>query len=357
MDTLSLKEYIFENNKVEYVLNSIGCHNIKYHPAKEFYSCANYNGDNVGAINVKNNKWLNVVNWTRQKDFGEGSDIFDLVQYNKKCSFVESVKYLHNILDLEYSPHKNNKKKEENEFDPLYIFKRVLKSRRRVNVANINIVDETMLDEYVPLLHIDWLRQGIIEKTRKKFGLAYSYKRKRVIIPMRHWLTGELLGINARTTIENYDELGIKKYYITPSYQKSLNLYGLYENRESIQNAGYVVVYESEKSVLKRDSLLDSTGVALSGHTMSDEQARILIGLDTEIIIALDKDIPIEEVRCMCEKFYNIRHVSYIYDKFDLLGDKDSPADAQNKIFNYLLEHRVKYDYSEHQKYLKSLKK
>jgi DNA primase len=82
---------------------------------------------------------------------------------------------------------------------------------------------------------------------------------------MRYWLTGELLGFNQRTTVENYEEFGIKKYFITPTYPKALNLYGLYENYDAIQKAGYVVVAESEKSVLKRDSLGDSTVVALSG--------------------------------------------------------------------------------------------
>lgn len=151
--------------------------------------------------------------------------------------------------------------------------------------------------------------------------------------------------------------MGIKKYFITPHYQKSLNLYGLYENYDSIQKAGYVVVAESEKSVLKRDSLCDSTVVALSGHTISAEQIRILIGLNVEIIIALDNDIQLQEIRFICEKFYRIRPVSYIKDNYELLGEKDSPMDGENKIYKYLLEHRTKYDNTEHNLFLKGLGK
>ena len=191
----------------------------------------------------------------------------------------------------------------------------------------------------------------------KKFGLAYSYKFKRNVIPLRYWLTGELLGFNMRTSVENYDMFDIKKYFITPNYPKQMNLFGLWENKEGIQEKGYVVVYEAEKSVLKRDSLNDSTGVAVSGHEISDEQVKILIGLNCEIIIAFDKDIDIEHIRHCCEKFYGIRKVSYIWDKYDLLGEKDSPADAQNKIFEFLMQYRITYDYEEHNKYLKSLKK
>ena len=336
MDTISLKKYIFENDKVEFVLEKIGCHHIKYNSNKEFWSCANFNGDNPSAINVKNNQYLNVTNWTRQKEFDDGSDIITLVEYNKQCSFVEAVKYLHSILNLEYKWKKPLQKKEEEKDDPLYIFKKIIRAKKKVNVEDIHVLDEEVLDEYIPLLHIDWLRQGITERTRKKFGIAYSYKRKRVIIPIRHWLTKELVGFNMRTTVPNYKELGISKYWITPTYQKSQNLYGLAENYDSIKKAGYVIVAESEKSVLKRDSLCDGTVVALQGKSMSQEQVRVLIGLNTEIVIALDKDVPIEEIRFICEQFYQIRKVSYIYDRWGLLNDKDAPMDASNKIYDFL---------------------
>ena len=356
MDTVSLKKYIYENNKIEYVLQEIGCDNIKYHPNKDFYAASNFNGDNPGAINIKNCSQLWVTNWTRQNEFPEGSDIFNLVQYNKQCSFVESVKYLHKILGLDYSPYKKQEKKEK--FDPLNVFKRVLSAKRRVDVSEIHAISDEALNDYVPLLHISWFREGVMPWSREKFGIAYSYKHKRVVIPLRSWLDGTLLGFNQRTTVENYEELGVSKYYINPSYQKSLNLYGLWENREEIEQKRYVVIVESEKSVLKRHSLNDGTCIALQGKTLSDEQLRIILGLDIdEVIIALDNDVSIEEVRYMCDKFYRFRKVSYVKDLWDLLGAKDSPCDAKNKIYNFLIKFRTTYDDGEHSKYLKSLQK
>lgn len=358
VDTLSLKKYIYENNKVEYVLEEIGCHHIKHHFTKDYYTCGNYNGDNPNSITVKNNEYLNVVNYTRQNEFPENSDIITLVQYNKQYSFIEAVKYIHSLLGLDYKYQKKSEKKEE-KFDPLAIFKNIRNKSKRstIDVGEIQFLDEDILDEYVPLLHIDWYRDGIMPWARDKFGICYSYKQKRIILPYKYWLTGELMGTNARTTIENYKELGISKYFITPTYQKSLNLYGLYENYDSIQKAGYVVVYESERSVLKRFSLNDGTGVALSGHTLSEEQIRILIGLNVDILIALDNDIDISEIRHMCEKFYRIRNVYYIYDKWDLLPEKSCIADVNNKTFNFLMKYKTKYTEEEHQQYLKSLEK
>lgn len=351
-----LKEYIYEQNKIEYILEQLGCHEIRYNSQKEYWSAAHSDGDNPMGVIIRNNEYLNYRSFSRGVDYEDGKDLISLVEMTNKMSFIEAVKYLHKILELPFE-FKKKEEKPKKKYDPLSIFKKILRnSRGFVNVDDIHVLDDKLLDDYVPMLHIDWVKQGITEKTRKKFGLAYSYKHKRVIIPMRYWLTGELLGFNQRTTVENYKEFNIKKYFITPTYPKQLNLYGLYENYDAIQKAGYVVVAESEKSVLKRDSLGDSTVVALSGKNISDEQVRILLGLNVEIVIGLDKDVDVNEVRHMCEKFKNIRRVSYINDFLGILGDKDAPMDARNKDYQFLFESRVAYDRSEQRKYQESLK-
>lgn len=336
----------------------IECHNIQYHQNKNYYSCSNYNGDNPTAINVKNNKYLNVKNWTREKEFNENADIITLIKYNKKMSFIEALKYLHNILGIEYKRTKQSTEMEENS-NPLLVFTKHLSKNHKFNdVSNIQFLNENVLNNYVPLLHISWFREGVMPWTAEKFKLGYSYSKKRIVIPLRHWRTGLIIGTNARTTVENYAEFGIKKYFITPSYPKSLNLFGLYENKQNIENAGYIVITESEKSVLKRDSLNDSTFVALSGHTISNEQVNIILSLNIyEVIIALDNDIPVDEVRHICHKFYNKRKVSYICDKWDLLGDKDSPADTVQKIYQFLFKNRISYDAEEERKYKQSLQR
>ncbi len=334
------------------ILESIGCNFIKYHPTNNYYSCSNYDGDRPDAVNVKNDEYLSVRNWTR--DFAEHSDLITLVEYNKKISFLDAVKYIHSVLGLEYRYTKKQKpqKKKMCTADVLMRY-RAWRNKEQEVIP----IDESVLDEYVPLLYIGWLREGIMPTTAKKFGIEYSYKRKRVIIPVRYWLTGELLATNARTVVDNYKELGIKKYYMTASYKKNLNIYGLWENYKSIQIAGYVVVYEAEKSVLKRDSLMDGTGVALAGHQISIEQRAILLGLGVEIVFAMDKDISIGQVRTLCDPFYQKRKVSYIWDNEDLLGEKDSPADAGDAVYQKLFKNRVIYDEAEHKRYMKSLEK
>ena len=61
MTPQDLKEYIYENDKVDFVLNEIGCHHIKLNKNKEYYSCGNVDGDNPSCILVFNDKYLNVL--------------------------------------------------------------------------------------------------------------------------------------------------------------------------------------------------------------------------------------------------------------------------------------------------------
>lgn len=357
MDVTSLKKYLYENNKVEDVLFSLGCHKVKYNKGKEYYSAAHKDGDNPSGIIIYNNKYLNYISYSRNVTYEDRQDIVNLVQTSKSIDFVSAIKWLHEIGGIEYTSYKASDNKKKSKKDPLDVFKRIRERRYKINVDDIHEIDEEAINDFVPLLHYSWYKEGIMPWTRKKFGLCYSYKHNRMVIPLRYWATGDLLGFNQRTMVENYKELGIPKYYLNNSYQKNLNLYGLWENKDEIENAEYVVVAESEKSVLKRDSLNDGTCVALQGKVMSEEQRRIILGLDIkEVIIALDKDVDINEVRSICEKFYRLRKVSYIYDKWGLLEDKQAPMDARNKVYNFIMKHRVVYDESEHQKYLQSLK-
>lgn len=362
MTAIELKEYIYKNNLIELILKDIGCGHIKHHKGKDYYSASNIDGDNEGAINVYNSPYLNVVNYTRQMQFDGKADILTLVQYNlkiktnKHISFGQTIKYLHHLLNLPLI-HKDIKE-EVKVNDPLMVFKKV-KNRKTlvVNDIDLDYEHEHDIDNYVPYIHEDLFREGIIGKTIKKFSLAYTFRYKRTVFPLRYWLDGRIIGYNKRTSIKNCKEFGIKKYLITLDYPKQINLYGLWENKEDIEKNGYITVVEAEKSVLKRDSRNDSTCVALSGHTISEEQVRIILGLNIkEVVICFDKDIDINEVRYNCEKFYRIRNVSYIHDKWGLIDEHDSPCDAHNKIYEFLFKHRVVYDNKEHEKFLEVMK-
>jgi len=350
MDVMELKQYIIDNDKIEFILEELGCHDIKSH-FKEFRAGLP-DRQNKTAIAIKKDT-LGVKIFQSDEKIIRG-DILTLCMTIKNIIFVKAIKYLHEILELEYKfKLKDTKEKEMN--DPLQIFKRVKNKNNICNVYDIELLDENELTDYMPYPHIDWVREGIMPNTCEEFKIGYSPKYRRIIIPERYWCgePNEFIGIMGRTIVPNFELFDIPKYFPIKSFPKSSNLYGLQENYKSIQESSVVVIAESQKSVLKRHSRNDKTVVSIGSHDISDEQVKIIIGLNVEVVIAMDVGISINHIRDMCEKFYNIRNVFYIYDKYNLLKDKEAPMDATNKIYNYLFKYRVKYDENEHKEYLK----
>lgn len=338
-----LKEYITENDCIEKILLSLECHGLREYRLE--WRAALPHGNNNTAICVKKDNLSTAVRSSEENKHG---DIFTLVMTIKNISFGEANKYIHKILGLNYSFGKNKK---ENKYDPLAIFKRI-KRHKYVISQDIPIYDGTCMKEYINLPYIDWVREGIMPFACKRFNIGYSFDRKRIVIPERKWDgdDNEYIGISGRTTVPDYEMLGIPKFLkLSDTYPKGENIYGLNENYQTIQEAGYCVVLEAQKSVLKRYSRKDGTAVAIGNCEFTETQVRILISLNVEIVVALDEGIGINLIRKECDKFYPIRKVSYIYDKWNLIekGSKDSPADMRNKVYNFLLKHRVNYDESE----------
>ncbi|MCE5220227.1 MAG: DNA primase [Clostridium sp.] len=356
MTATELIEYIQNNNLIKIVLDDLGCHDLREYSTE--LRCGLPGHKNKTSIAIKRDT-LKVKIFQSDGDIIRGN-LLTLIMTIKSISFVDANKYLHKLFGLKYQYKKHKQTKEEaNKEDPLEIFKKIKRKRNCVNTNDIEIYDSTIIEEYEPVLFIDWVKEdGIMEFTRKRFNIGYSYKHKRIVIPVRHW-SGEdddYIGIIGRTTVKNYDLLDIPKYYPLKPYLKSLNIYGLQENYQGIQEANMVIVAESEKSTLKRHSRLDETVVAIGSHSLSEEQIKILIGLNVEIVIAMDQGIDINYIRSMCERFYGIRQISYIFDKWELLKDKEAPMDKPNKIYQFLLKHRIDYDEKEHKEYLKYLK-
>ena len=353
MTAIEIIQHIIDNNLTNKIIDDLGCHDFKEYSTE--YRCGMPESTNKTNIAIKKDTLKTKIFQSDSKIIR--GNIFTLIMTIKDISFVDANKYLHKLFGLVYNYKNKKQSKEESKIDPLEIFKKVKRKRNKININDIEIFDSTIIEEYEPVLYIDWFKEGIVEFTRKKFNIGYSYKHKRIIIPIRYWSGEEddYIGIIGRTTVKNYDLFDIPKYYPLKQYPKGINLYGLQENYKTIQEAGYVCVYESEKGVLKRHSRLDGTGVAVGSHNLSDEQVKILIGINCDIVIAYDKDIPLKHIRSECSRFYGIRNIFYIYDKHDLLKEKESPTDANNKIFNYLLKYKIKYDEKEHKEYLKEI--
>ena len=112
MTSIELKQYIYDNKKIEYILEELGCKNIVFHPETSnhsaTYSACQPDGDNKSGVIIKVCANLNYYSFSRHVHIEDGKDIFNLIQDIKKIKFAEAIKYTHRILGLEYkyTPHK-----------------------------------------------------------------------------------------------------------------------------------------------------------------------------------------------------------------------------------------------------------
>lgn len=383
-----LKMYILENDKIEFILESLGCQKIRYvsNPkGDDYYKCTNPDGNNPEAVRVYINKYLNVTNFTR--NYSDVADIFTLIQVNKGLDFGRTLIYVNQLLGLtkltdselqmlsiESNATKTKidreakSKKEKEKQEALARYKKALDNNR------------ILYESAQPILTMDWFKEGIIEPTRRAFGIRhfdYDGKYEQIIFPIKDCNSGEVIAYQRRMIIDKDEEQlrianGQPKYLVTEGYNKSKNVYGLWENKESIEKEKQLVIFESPKSVMKRWTFQDRTAVAIQGHDMSQTQRDIignvaassLISADmectltgeinipwhkTEVIIAFDKDISEETVLNTCDYLHNHAYsngfnISYIIDKWGILKDKESPADVGIKKYKFLFDNRIKYN-------------
>lgn len=110
--------------------------------------------------------------------------------------------------------------------------------------------NEGALDTFVKHYPPEWLREGISRETMDKFDIRYSISQNKIIIPHRD-ATGRLVGIRGRA-LDEWEIENVGKYMPVRLEQTwfkhplSMNLYGLYENKENIRKSGICYVFEAE---------------------------------------------------------------------------------------------------------------
>lgn len=245
-------------------------------------------------------------------------DVFEFVQRiegtrNNEIDFYESVKLVSNITGISKTVYQKESKgfqsrKLINDWDFISKYKR--RAKREVTLG---LFDDRVLDNFEKWYPKAWLEEGIAPITHKKFDIRFFPDNNQTVIPHRN-AEGELIGIRIRNWRDTFSNKYMPLYYNDEMYNHALsyNLYGLYENLDTIKKVKKVMIVESEKSVLKSHSYFGDENfcVAICGSNMSEYQANMLIELGVEkVIIALDKDYEEKPDVSYQERVYRIaRH-------------------------------------------------
>jgi hypothetical protein len=281
-------------------------------------------------------------------------DIFTLVQKmeelrDRECSLPQAIRIVG--LDPNDRTEDNPDKIEE---------KQAIDYLNKINQASIPRINYTGIQNDVLNNFIfsekylePWIKEGITIETLQAFNIKYDVANLIIIIPHRD-KDGSVIGVRGRFMSEysNVKYMPITWGGVTLSHPLRGNLYGLYENRAVIEKSKTVILFESEKSVLKFSSFFgheNNFSVATCGNKVSNEQIQILQDLGVkQVILAFDKDYDNSADQMKVQAHYNdiasrlgvYFTTSVMFDYGNLLGLKDAPIDKGRIVFEELFKYR-----------------
>ena len=233
------------------------------------------------------------------------------------------------------------------------------KEEKEKQIIELKIFDEQIL-KYLPRPHIlPWENEGITKEVCDFHNICYNPSSQAIIIP-HYNKDNELVGIRERTLIKENEQFGKYRpaYLNRKMYNHPLgfNLFNLNNSKDNIKKIKKVIVFEGEKSPLLYASYFGQENditVACCGSSLGSYQIDLLkeLGVD-EIIIAFDKQFKeigddewkgwTKKLKQIHQKYGSTVQISYLFDKQNLLGYKDSPIDCGKEVFLKLFKERVR---------------
>ena len=204
------------------------------------------------------------------------------------------------------------------------------------------ILPEKIMDTFSDELPDEWVCEGITPEVLKKYGVRIDKRGNRIVYPV--WdSSGQLIGVKGRTRFKNYQELKISKYMNYYKIGTVDYFMGLKENRAIIEQSRRAIIFEGIKSGMKVEGWGYSNWLSAETAWLNDYQIKLLVQMKLkEVIIAFDKDVKLDKLRKCVERLKWFTSVSAVYDRWNLLGEKDSPCDKGAETWEELLKKRIK---------------
>lgn len=322
MDIRDLKEEIINMELLPDILSELGCHHIV--DRGEYITCGNKDGDNPRSIVVYKNEYISCTNYTRQiTKNGRAADIFDLIAYCEDCSFAEAMKFVCGIAGINYYGEKEDMPES---LQILRMLKDMSVGDDDEDNAPVRPIPNEILNYLLPYGNKMWEDEGISLTTQAEFGIAYDPHSDYIAIPVFDEL-GSLVGLKGRYFGEP-DEYHSKYVYLEKC-NKSRILYGYWQNKEYIKNSRYIIVVESEKSVLKLAEYGFRNAIATGGKTISKYQVDLITRTGCIPVLSFDKDVQEDELKNIANMFMDGITVYAVIDTDNLLAEKESPMDRE----------------------------
>ena len=224
--------------------------------------------------------------------------------------------------------------------------------------VELKIYDSKILNNLPRPRIVPWENEGISAEIMTHRGIAYNPRTQSIVIP--HFdINDNLIGIRERTLIKEDEVYGKYRPSILNgqmyNHPLGFNLYNLNNSKKAIKTLKKVIVFEGEKSPLLYASYFGKENditVACCGSNLLSNQMQLLLSLGVEeVIIAFDKQFKefgdaehqrlVKLLKDIHKKYGAYVQISYIFDKDNLIGYKDSPIDRGPEIFLELFQRRI----------------
>lgn len=339
-----IKKQIFEEEKIELVLELLGCWSIDTEQNGKLFVAGLPYGDNARSVQVKNNESL--ISHIRSK--GVNGDIFDIVSYivydadseEKRKKFLSKSKFwvCQKLNYQEYIDEFYKETSDKQEIKPNFNKWLSNISNKKKTIMENNVISQQELDRYGVIPYKKWLDEGLQYCTQKYFQVGIDVKTERITFPI-HNKNGEPIGVKARYCGKDKGIEDKYKYLYLIPCNKSIEFFNYHRALPYIHSKREVIIVEGAKTVMYLHQWGFKNVISIEGDTLSEEQIKLLkeLGIDIKYIFVWDKD---KDVRFVYNEIHKLKgRMRYaIYDKDDMLSNKDSPCDRGKETWVKLYE-------------------
>ena len=317
--------------KLEELLEYFNFYNIHIHQSYISFGRAIDSSKKSIAIRLEKNNYLYVSDYARNIN----QDLFTYISEQRLVDFKDIISVVRKILKIDdFSIFR----------EPQGIFGGFYEKIRKKNEYTCRTYDESILNKYVALANMRFIRDNITIDAQQFFNIRYDVESQGIVIPIYNQV-GELMGVKVRC---NYDvgDGEMKYYYLIPC-QMSQTLYGYSQNYNYLVN-NVIYIFESEKSVMQCYSYGIRNCVALGSGSISRKQVQMLFELNPQKIIFMhDVGFDLENILRninIVKSYSRFSEVELGYwDFFDRLYDnKVSASDLGKKELLRIMNTEIK---------------
>lgn len=269
---------------------------------------------------------------------GKSGNIIHFIRCYNHCSFQEAVEILKKYAGV------NGDVQPTKRFAAVEVAKKYKGRKKQIKNSQVKTLPDDYMLRYENNLEklAVWEAEGISKASLERFQVAYDSFSDRLVYPIRN-VTGEIVNVGARTLDPDWKQKKLRKYSYLFSWDGGMNtVFGLAENKPEILRKKEIIIFEGAKSVMIADSWgIRNCGALLTSH-LSQFQMKILAKLGVRVVFALDKEVVIRDDPNIA-KLKRYVTTEYLWDRDNLLDEKDSPADRGVDTFMKLYEGRLQY--------------